>query len=250
MIVLFTDFGLEGPYIGQMKAILARQASNKPLIDLFSDAPACNPKASAYLLAAYAEEFPLDTVFLCVVDPGVGSAERRPAMMRASGRWFVGPDNGLFDIVARRGSHVEWWRIGWRPPRLSASFHGRDLFAPVAAQLALGALPTDDFLAGAPLTWGIETGWPDDLYEVVYVDHFGNAMTGIRATSLSADAILIARNDMFRQARTFADVPPGQGFWYENANGLVEIAVNQGRADEILGLKVGDVIAVPPPRAA
>lgn len=247
MIILFTDFGLEGPYIGQMKAALTRQASNRPLIDLFSNAPACNPKASAYLLAAYAEEFPLDTVFLCVVDPDVGSAGRRPVMMRANGRWFVGPDNGLFDIVARRGSHVDWWQIGWRPPTLSASFHGSDLFAPVAAQLALGALPTDELLQGTPLAWGIETGWPDDLYEIVYIDHFGNAMTGIRAISLPAETVLTAGNHTLRRARTFADVPPEQEFWYENANGLIEIAVNRGRADKTLGLAIGNTINSSPP---
>lgn len=239
MIVLFTDFGLEGPYIGQMKAVLAQLAPREIVIDLFSDAPACKPKASAYLLAAYTGGFPLDTVFLCVVDPGVGSAARRPVIVRASGRWFVGPDNGLFDIMARRGSHIEWWEIAWRPQRLSNTFHGRDLFAPVAAHLARGTLPSDELIAGKPLNGGLETGWPDDLFEIVYIDHFGNAMTGIRTASLPSNAVLKVGAHTLPRACTFADVAPGQGFWYGNANGLVEIAVNQGRADQALELKIG-----------
>jgi hypothetical protein len=101
MIVLFTDFGLHGPYTGQMKAALHQMAPAIPVIDLFADAPAGNPKASAYLLAAYAGWFPAGTVFLCVVDPGVGGA--RPAIiLEADARWYVGPGNGLFELVQRR----------------------------------------------------------------------------------------------------------------------------------------------------
>ncbi|HZD26702.1 MAG TPA: SAM-dependent chlorinase/fluorinase, partial [Alphaproteobacteria bacterium] len=136
MIVLFTDFGREGPYMGQMRAVLARRAPGVPVIDLIADVPAWDVRAGAYLLPAYAAEFPAGTVFLCVVDPGVGSA-RQPMALKADGRWYVGPDNGLFELVARRAAAARGWRIDWRPDRpLSASFHGRDLFAPVAADLA------------------------------------------------------------------------------------------------------------------
>src|SRR5215510_4197892 len=90
MIVLFTDFGLHGPYTGQMKAVLHQTASGIPAIDLFADAPVGNAKASAYLLAAYAEWFPEGTAFLCVVDPGVGGT-RPPIIVEADGRWYVGP---------------------------------------------------------------------------------------------------------------------------------------------------------------
>jgi hypothetical protein len=106
MIVLFTDFGLSGPYTGQMKAVLHQMAPGMPVIDLFADAPVGNPKASAYLLAAYAAWFPAGSVFLCVVDPGVGGA--RPAMiLEADGRWYVGPGNGLFELVQRRAGEAQ-----------------------------------------------------------------------------------------------------------------------------------------------
>ncbi|MGB8275409.1 MAG: SAM-dependent chlorinase/fluorinase, partial [Alphaproteobacteria bacterium] len=121
MIVLVTDFGLAGPYVGQMKAVLVREAPGVPVIDLLADAPVFDPMAAAYLLAAYVEEFPPGSVFLCVVDPGVGSG-RGAVIMQADGRWFVGPDNGLFAIVARRAGQSRWWDIAWKPPRLSASF--------------------------------------------------------------------------------------------------------------------------------
>ena len=140
MIVSFTDFGFHGPYTGQMKAVLHQMAPGVPVIDLFADAPVNNPKASAYLLAAYAAWFPPQTIFLCVVDPEVGGA-RPPVIVEADGRWYVGPGNGLFELVQRRASETRSWTIDWRPERLSASFHGRDLFAPVAAMLACGEPP-------------------------------------------------------------------------------------------------------------
>ncbi|HYS48059.1 MAG TPA: SAM-dependent chlorinase/fluorinase [Xanthobacteraceae bacterium] len=235
MIVLFTDFGLHGPYTGQMKAVLHRMAPGTPVIDLFADAPAGNPKASAYLLAAYAAWFPAGTVFLCVVDPGVGGA--RPAMMiEADGRWFVGPGNGLFELVERRAGQTRRFDIDWKPQRLSASFHGRDLFAPVAAMLARGepppGQPRNDVADRRP-------DWPDDLGEIVYVDHFGNALTGLRAAMLPQNARLAAAGRLLERAGTFSNRPPGAAFWYENSNGLAEIAVNQGRADSRLGLAIG-----------
>jgi S-adenosylmethionine hydrolase len=108
MIVLFTDFGLQGPYTGQMKAVLHQMAPGMPVIDLFADAPVGNPKASAYLLAAYAGWFAPGSVFLCVIDPGVGSA-RPPIIVEADGRWYVGPGNGLFELIQRRATSTCGW---------------------------------------------------------------------------------------------------------------------------------------------
>src|SRR6516225_11068809 len=123
-----------------MKAVLHQLAPTVPAIDLFADAPIGNPKASAYLLAAYAQWFVAGTVFLCVVDPGVGGT-RPPIILEADGRWYVGPGNGLFELVERRATSKRRWDIDWKPGRLSDSFHGRDLFAPVAAMLARGEPP-------------------------------------------------------------------------------------------------------------
>jgi hypothetical protein len=243
MIVLFTDFGVTGPYVGQMKSVLCQQAPTAPVIDLMHDAPTCDPQAAAYLLASLVSEFPRDSVFLCIVDPGVGS-QRKPLIARINQRWFVGPDNGLFNIVARHAlgnSEIKWWEISWQPARLSASFHGRDLFAPVAAMLANGEAPP-----GQPLDISPERlrEWPGDLEKIIYIDHFGNTMTGIRAAGFDHNQIIAAGDQQLCRARTFADVATGQGFWYANSNGLVELAVNQGRADEILHLKIGDAVTL------
>jgi S-adenosylmethionine hydrolase len=225
-----------------MKAVLHQMAPAVPAIDLFADAPMGNPKASAYLLAAYAAWFPVGTVFLCVVDPGVGGP--RPAIvLETDGRWYVGPGNGLFELVRRRAIKTRSWDIDWRPERLSASFHGRDLFAPVAAMLALGEPPPGQPRGGEA---DRRADWPDDLCEIVYVDHFGNAMTGLRAAVLPPDARLAAAGHILERERTFSDRPPGSAFWYENSNGLAEIAVNQGRADRDLGLATGIPVEIVP----
>jgi len=240
MIALFTDFGLAGPYTGQMKAVLHAIAPDVPVVDLFADAPAGDPKRSAYLLAAYSAWFPERTVFLCVVDPGVGG--ERPAMIvEADGRTFVGPGNGLFELVLRRAARARSFDITWKPKTLSASFHGRDLFAPVAGLLARGepppGRPREDSADRRP-------DWPDDLAEIAYVDCYGNAITGLRASVLPPGAKLKARGRALGRARTFSDALAGEAFWYENSNGLAEIAVNSGRADTGLGLAVGSAVEV------
>ena len=240
MIVLFTDFGLEGPYVGQMTAVLQRRAPGHPVLSLFADAPAHEPKLASYLLAAFAPEFPPGTVFLAVVDPGVGGG-RAPAVVEADGCWYVGPENGLLAVLARRAGRFHWWRITWRGERLSASFHGRDLFAPVAAMLAQGEPPPGEPRPPAEL---LRPGWPEDLPQIVYIDRFGNAMTGLRASILSDDTVLGVGRHRLSRVRTFSDMAPGEAFWFENANGLAEIAVNQGRAEQALGLALGDHVEI------
>ena len=239
MIVLFTDFGLGGPYTGQMKAVLRREAPQAEIIDLFADAPAGDPRAAAYLLAAYAAWFPPGAIFLTIVDPGVGGP-RAPLMIEADRRWYVGPENGLFELVLRRAQNARCYEVAWQPPKLSASFHGRDLFAPVAAMLARGERPPAR--AREPIR---ELAWPDDLAEIVYIDHYGNAMTGLRPGAVPPGAMLIlGDNTRVAHAATFSAVPEGQAFWYENSNGLVEIAVNRGRAADRLCLAVGSALTV------
>jgi S-adenosylmethionine hydrolase len=155
----------------------------------------------------------------------------------------VGPGNGLFELVRRRARQTQSWDIDWKPEHLSASFHGRDLFAPVAAMLARGEPPP-----GRPRKdrADLREDWPDDLSEIVYVDRFGNAMTGLRAAMLPRNARLAAAGRVLERGRTFSDQQPGSAFWYENSNGLAEIAVNQGRADRELGLSIGAQVDIVP----
>jgi S-adenosyl-L-methionine hydrolase (adenosine-forming) len=239
MIVLFTDFGMGGPYVGQVHAVLAQQAPSVPVVDLFHEVPRHDIRAAAYLLPAYTQGSPPGTIHVCIVDPGVGGA-RRALIVKADHRWYVGPDNGLFHMLARRARALECREILWRPAQLSASFHGRDLFAPVATQLVRGLLPDS---VPATLTPPVPD-WPEDLAQVLYIDHFGNAITGLRADHLGRDVRLRISGTDLAYARTYSEVRAGQGFWYENANGLVEIAVNQARASDQFGIAVGDSVGV------
>ena len=156
--------------------------------------------------------------------------------VEAGGRWFVGPDNGLFARVAAADPLASCWRIDWRPERLSETFHGRDLFAPVAAWLACAERPA---ASKFPQALSLNCDWPAAYHAVIYIDHFGNALTGINADSLSDDAILQLGDINLSYARTYQEVAVGQPFWYRNANGLVEIAINQGHAAQEYTLKPG-----------
>jgi S-adenosyl-L-methionine hydrolase (adenosine-forming) len=238
MIALCTDFGLGGPYTGQVKAVLARMAPQVPVVDLFADLPAFSPQLAAYLLAAYALRFEPGDVIVAVVDPGVGSV-RRALVVEADGRWLTGPDNGLFEPILRRARASRAWRVAVPEQGIAPTFHGRDVFAPAAARLALGQTPQDPPIE--PMRF---PDWPDDLPAIVYVDHYGNAMTGLRAARLAADSVLQVAGQRITRKRIFADVPPGQALWYENANGLAEIAVNGGSAAAAFGLAPGSPVVV------
>ena len=241
MIALFTDFGADDIYVGQMKAALLRHAApGVTLVDMLHSAPNYDARAAAHLLAALRAWYPADTVFLCVVDPGVGSA-RDAVVLQADGQWFVGPDNGLLSVVAARAASTRTWRIAWRPERLSASFHGRDLFAPMAGWVSRGELAADKLSETTGLQVRLGAG---DLAEVVYIDHYGNVLTGMRAGSVAKSATLGIAGKEVVNARVFSDVPVGQAFWYENSIGLVEVAVNGGNAAMQLGARVGDAAHV------
>jgi S-adenosylmethionine hydrolase len=239
MIFLFTDFGAADLYVGQVKAVLHQRAPKVPVIDLLNDAPAFNARAGAHLLAAFAARLPKDCVTLAVVDPGVGGP-REPVAVLADGRWFVGPDNGLISVVAARAARCEIHAIGWRPESLAATFHGRDLFAPVAAMLAAGSRKAAKLGKRARLA--VEFG-ADDLGEIVYADHYGNLMTGLRAGAVPRDRALVINGRQIAYAATFSQVAQGELFWHENSLGLVEIAANSASAQRVLGFSPGSVLA-------
>ncbi|NWG10082.1 MAG: SAM-dependent chlorinase/fluorinase, partial [Nitrososphaerales archaeon] len=243
-----------------------------PLIDLTHAIAPQNVRQAAFVLWTAYRYFPADTVFLVVVDPGVGSARHPVAVDTAQGR-FVGPDNGVFSEVltelgAWRAVAIEPERLGLPEP--SGTFHGRDVFAPAAARLACG----DPIAAlGSPVEKLVMLEPPRLVLthhtiegEVIYVDHFGNAVTSIGrcfwhqeglirlqprlkpdAPSIvfPAAAVVRAGSRTFQGiARTYTQVPPGQPTPLINSAAQLEIAVNQGNAQQTLGLAVGERVVV------
>ena len=169
-----------------------------------------------------------------MVDPGVGG-RRDAIVVQLAEQHFVGPDNGLLSILWQRARKRRCWRIAWRPTRLSSSFHGRDLFAPVAAALATGRVPRG---------WLAPKARPSvllpalELARIIYIDHYGNAITGMRFKSSNITLRVVRR--VLRYARTFEEARAP--FWYENSMGLIEIAAPRGSAAKRLGLRVGSPV--------
>lgn len=235
LIASFTDFGPAGPYQGQMDAVLATEAPNTPRVTLMADVPMFDAQAAGLLLSALSDFMPPNTLFLTIVDPGVGGG-RRPLILKTERNIFVGPDNGLFVPIVKRYNDIEIVIIEWRPEWLSESFHGRDLFAPVAARLANG-----EVIKGSPLKVEEMAGFtlPLDRNRIIYLDHFGNAVTGVKATDVEDGSIITINGKLLRYARTFSEVSMGEPFWYRNSMGLVEFAVNCGSVTSLLELELG-----------
>lgn len=236
MIYLFTDFGYSGPYVGEVRAILNRALTYQQVVDLMHDAPRFNPRASAYLLAALSSRFEYGDICLAVVDPGVGDPHRRAIMIEADGVTYVGPDNGLLSVITKRATKKHIMEIVWRPDKLTNSFHGRDLFAPVIVKAALReSFETSDI----PEDSMVGSDWPDILSEVVYIDHYGNIVTGVNAKEINSSATLTVCNVDVSFTEVFYQAEKEQLFWHVNSMGLVEIASNKGDAASQLQAAIG-----------
>jgi len=205
------------------------------------DVPKFNPKASAYLLAALSRQFSDGDSCLAIVDPEVGSKDRRPVLIVADGIVYCGPDNGLFSLVIQTAKNIVCYEITHHPKSLSRTFHGRELFAPALAKY----LDSDtDGLQRIDKTSLVGKHWARDLEEIIYFDGYGNAVTACRGDSLESDKSLLVNGVKIKSAETFSAVDPNEPFWYTNSMGLVEIAVNQGCAKAQLNLKIGQSINV------
>ncbi len=220
--------------------MLAAQAPGVAVVDLLNDLPGYDVAGAAHLLAALAPRVAPGNVFLAVLDPGVGTA-RDALVIEADGRAFVGPDNGLLSVLWQRAAERRCRSIAWKPEQLSASFHGRDLFAPVAARLAADRLPPEWLAPKAAPEVLLD---PAPLARVIYVDHYGNCITGIPAQDIGRNAALRVGGRSLRFARVFDEAPPGEPFWHANSSGLVEISVARASAARSLGLAAGAAVEV------
>lgn len=234
-VYLFTDFGWSGPYVGQMTAAVLQGSPSSRVVNLMHDAPRFRPDLAAYLLPRCVLPLEEGAVIVAVVDPGVGGA-REALIVETDRHCFVGPDNGL---LSRLDNIVSVSRIDWRPGVLAPTFHGRDLFAPVAARLATRSGVASSLF---PTKSMVGADWPDASPTIVYTDAFGNLMLGVPANRLSDTAEISVGGELIHRATTFSDVPLGGLFWYPNSLGLIEIAANRASAAAVLSLETGDKI--------
>ena len=259
VITFLSDYGLEDDFVGVCHAVVAGICPEARVIDLVHWVPRGDVRAGAVILRGALPYLPVG-VHLCVVDPGVGSSRRGVALRVADGRLFVGPDNGLLSLATERaGGAVEAVDIGrsrFALPTVSATFHGRDIFAPVAARLAAGAALAD---AGEPCDPGglVAVELPQPRVEdgvlvahALYIDRFGNVQLNVEEDSSFSVGALVevtaaaGRSEHARCVRTFADAGAGELILYEDSYGRLAVAVNQGDAATRLDVTVDDEIRI------
>ena len=249
-VVLLTDFGQGDHYAGVLHAVLVREAPGIERLDLSHAVPPGDVWAASYLLRCAWPHLPADAVVLVVVDPGVGTA-RRALAVRLGQRWLVAADNGVATAPGMPDEAFALEAAAVGVPFLSATFHGRDLFAPAAARLARGERPgalgrvvDGRGLVPCPLPEPLRTerGW---VGTIVHADHFGNLVTNLRAAEVTGD-VSLARpvQRSFRRVTTYGEAGEGEVVVVEGSSGLLELALNRGSAAAVLGWRRGDELVV------
>jgi len=245
IVTLTTDFGLEDWYVAAMKAVLLSHAPTARLVDVTQTIPPGDIMQASITLERALASFPPSTIHLAVIDPTVGS-DRRALIVRIHQQLIVCPDNGLITWAIRRLGPFETFQITWKPAAPSATFHGRDLFAPVAGMLAsfraildLAKPISDPILLDVNLSPG-----PDG--QIIHIDHFGNATTNIPASSVPPNAKIRVGNLDLLLRRTYSDVASGQPLALIGSSDLLEIAVRDGSATDQLRLTFGTVVSLAP----
>lgn len=253
MITLTTDFGLRGPYVGEMKVVMLRINPGARLVDVTHAVMRHSVIEGSFVMEQVVKYAPKGTVHVGVIDPGVGT-ERRAVVIEGD-QWLVVPDNGLATLPLKQVNAKRAWEIdlerikrftGWR---ISSTFHGRDVFGPAGALIDKGVHP-EEFANEVPLDslirLDVEPRREGDLWllKVIYIDDFGNVILNLedyerpKAVELPDFGLKIPYLD------TYGQVGPGELLALPGSHDYLEIAVNQGSAAERLGLKVGDVVRV------
>ena len=256
IVALLTDFGIRDSYVAEMKGVMLSLNPNLRLIDISHSVPPGDVKCAAYLLWRSRRWFPDGTIFLSVIDPGVGS-DRKILLLQTKEHYYVGPDNGLFTMVSEE-CDCRVWEVSDRKfmgREISGTFHGRDIMAPVCGHLSLGEMEPSAF--GAPVERIVRLDMTAPSIdgtgvegEIISVDRFGNAITNItadRLADLGSHACLsvsIGRLQVGTIRRTFSSVGDGETVAYAGSAGLLEMAVNGGDFARLYGIKPGDKVRV------
>ncbi len=242
IITLLTDYGSSDAYVAELKGVLLSRAPEARLVDVSHALAPGDIRAAAYIVGRTSLQFPEGSIHLVVVDPGVGTT-RAALALKARGRYFVGPDNGVFSRVMH-DEPVEAVALP-APEGASPTFHGRDVFAPAAARLAQGAALHDLGEAFAEIPVRLATREPFHegkvlIGEVIHVDRFGTLVTNFTPANLPDYAVLeLDGVEIGPLRRTFGDVAPGGVVAYVGSGGEVEVAVRDGSAARRFGVGVG-----------
>ncbi|WP_069131147.1 SAM hydrolase/SAM-dependent halogenase family protein [Rhodohalobacter halophilus] len=255
IVTLTTDFGLQDHYVSVMKAVMLEVSPDLRFIDISHQIPPQDIMAGAWVLKNASMEFPPGTVHLVVVDPGVGT-ERHAVAVKIQDQLFVGPDNGIFSLIgdeyeyeAYRLSNSKFWK-----KKPSNTFHGRDIFAPVAAHLANGVSLSD---LGEPVEelvtyrWAVPISDRDGIQGwVIHIDRYGNLVTNITSEMIresvnsSRFRIYAGNTILDKIVPTFNSVEDGEPAAYIGSSDTLEIAINKGNAQEMLGVQKGAQISI------
>ena len=256
MITLTSDFGLKDPYVAEMKGVILTINPNANLIDITHEVEKFNLRMAAFMLASAAPYFPKGTIHLAVVDPGVGT-QRRPILIQTRQGFFVGPDNGIL-ILAAQSQGIEHICKLTNPtfmlPKISSTFHGRDIFAPAAAYLDKGVQPAK---FGPEINDPIKPEFAKVVRrngsligEVLHVDDFGNIITNITEKELpkvkAVNVELPSASLKLSLSKTYAEAKPKETLALIGSHGFVEVAINQVNAAKKFHAKAGDKIQVMP----
>jgi S-adenosyl-L-methionine hydrolase (adenosine-forming) len=232
IVTFTTDFGSGSPLVAAMKGVVLAGCPTAVLVDVSHEVPRFDAWAGAFMLFAGTRHFGGGSVHLAVVDPGVGTTRRR-LIVQAGGRYYIGPDNGLFAIVIEEVGMQRVHELAPRPHG-APTFEGRDVFAPAAAALASG-IPIESLgPASEP-----PTALPDTGPRVLWTDGFGNLVTNIKPP---VRGLRVHHHAIVATVRTYADARPGEPFVYVGSMGYLEIGVREARADKLLGARSGMLV--------
>jgi S-adenosylmethionine hydrolase len=254
IVTLTTDFGYQDYYVSAMKAGILAVNPGVRLLDISHNIPAQDIMAGAWVLQNAAFMFPEGSIHVGVIDPGVGTA-RKPIVMESDGHFFVGPDNGLFSLVASERDYIahEITNPGLISARVSNTFHGRDIFAPAAGHLSHGTAPAD---FGPQIPEMQRYRWAKPIHDdksiqgwVMHIDAYGNLITNIPAGLIEQYEykqlkIYAGTTIMHQIHATYGDVPNGEAISLIGSSGVLEISVNHGRATELLNVHKGAPVSV------
>ena len=248
MITLLTDFGTVDYFVGAVKGAILSVNPRVVIVDITHEIPPQDVEGAAFTLLASYQTFPSGTIHVAVVDPGVGS-ERRPIVVRAGDQLFVGPDNGIFTYIYDREPSHQVFHITsdkYFRPSPSTTFHGRDIFAPVAAALSNGVRPEDlGPLISDPVRW--KNSLTPDVLKIIHIDRFGNCITNITRDLIDPKrhpTVLINRKQIRAFREFYGSAAPNELFAIWGSAGFLEISMNGISAAKVLRAKRGDTVIV------